>query len=317
MTSVRTVVHPGWLEVTGPGVHALVAAADRHADALGAAASGGLLPLLEALTAHGIAGAPDFVVVAPGDSAVRVLVRGSGSVVLADGSRVRSDGRMPWADVDVDLAAAGDEVVVEAPQPQVPRGWRRPARLGRQAAAAAVLGGSPADQPQPEAVDPADARGNIDRLVDLVPEDDPVVRGDIDRLVDLVPEDASAGAEGESTAAEAVAEPEPEPDADASAAPEPDLMPPPPDDASGPPPASPPSRGGLIDAVPSRRGGGATPDPLPPTAAMPVTPPAHAVPDVTADPGSLPRADDDLDRPVVLAVLCPAGHPSPPHAGRC
>ena len=38
---------------------------------------------------------------------------------------------------------------------------------------------------------------------------------------------------------------------------------------------------------------------------------------MTTDRGSLHRTDDDLDRPVVLAVLCPAGHPSPPHAGRC
>jgi hypothetical protein len=42
-----------------------------------------------------------------------------------------------------------------------------------------------------------------------------------------------------------------------------------------------------------------------------------ATPDVTTHRGALPRSDDDLDRPVVLAVLCPAGHPSPPHAGSC
>ena len=49
----------------------------------------------------------------------------------------------------------------------------------------------------------------------------------------------------------------------------------------------------------------------------PATLPEHATPDVTTDRGALPRTDDDLDRPVVLAVLCPAGHPSPPHAGSC
>ena len=38
---------------------------------------------------------------------------------------------------------------------------------------------------------------------------------------------------------------------------------------------------------------------------------------MTTHRGALPRSDDDLDRPVVLAVLCPAGHPSPPHAGAC
>ncbi len=39
--------------------------------------------------------------------------------------------------------------------------------------------------------------------------------------------------------------------------------------------------------------------------------------DVTTSRGGLPRSDEDLDRPVVLAVLCPAGHHSAPHAGRC
>ena len=39
--------------------------------------------------------------------------------------------------------------------------------------------------------------------------------------------------------------------------------------------------------------------------------------EVTTARASLPRNDEDLDRPVVLAVLCPAGHHSPPHAGHC
>lgn len=341
MTSVRTVVHPGWLEVTGPGVHAVVAAADRHADALRVAAAGGLLPLLEALTAHGIAGAPDFAVVAVGDEVVRVLARGSAVVALADGTRVGSDGRMPWADVDLDLAAVGDEVVLEAPEPETPRGWRRPARLARAAAAPADL---------------TKGRGNIDLLVDPAP-------GDADR------EDVEERPGTDLSVDEGTPEPEPEAAAPADEAtpPQPDLTLPPPDDALGLPPvarvpASPPPRGALIDAVPWRRGGD-TPAPLPPTAAMPVVPPPpvlpsepepsadhdveaqhdaadgtaevpapevapsppaeatappeHAVPDVTTDRGSLHRTDDDLDRPVVLAVVCPAGHPSPPHAGRC
>ncbi len=38
---------------------------------------------------------------------------------------------------------------------------------------------------------------------------------------------------------------------------------------------------------------------------------------MTTARAALPRHDEDLDRPVVLAVLCPAGHHSPPHAGRC
>ena len=67
MTVVRSVVHPGWIEVVGPGVHAVVAAADRHADTLTAAAEGGLVGLLEALTAHGLGGAPDLAAVAVED----------------------------------------------------------------------------------------------------------------------------------------------------------------------------------------------------------------------------------------------------------
>ena len=51
--------------------------------------------------------------------------------------------------------------------------------------------------------------------------------------------------------------------------------------------------------------------PVPPsgqeTLEVPGPAPQHPTPDVTTD----------LDRPVVLAVLCPAGHPSPPHAGSC
>ena len=134
MTTVRSVVHPGWIEVLGPEVHAVVAAADRHAEALTAAAADGVLGLLEALSAHGLAGAPDLAAVSVGDDAVRVVVRGAGAVVLADGTRITAEGRRPWRDVDVDLESAGDEVSVEAPEPEAPRGWRRPARLTRPAA---------------------------------------------------------------------------------------------------------------------------------------------------------------------------------------
>ena len=101
--------------------------------------------------------------------------------------------------------------------------------------------------------------------------------------------------------------------------------------------------------VDARRSTPATPPapPVPtPTELLPVVDldaPTHAVPEpghrgATPDAaGAAPRAarrrprfptsrptaapyparDDDLDRPVVLAVLCPAGHPSPPHAGSC
>ena len=186
MSTVRTVVHPGWIAVTGPGVDAVVAAADRHAPALEEAARGGLLALLEALTAHGLSAAPDLVACAPTPTGLRVVVRGAGVAVLPDGTRVGSDGRMPWADLDVDVAE-GAEVVLEAPEPEVPRGWRRPARLSRgdrRACPDRPIGhsryaGARAAVPQPDAraggrgragaCRPTPERDNFDQLVDLDP----------------------------------------------------------------------------------------------------------------------------------------------------
>ena len=139
MSTVRAVVHPGWIAVSGPEVDAVVAAGDRHAEALTTAAQGGLVALLEALTAHGLSEAPDFVACARSDAGLRVVVRGAGVAVLPDGSRVESGGRMPWADLDVDVATGG-AVVLEAPEPAQPRGWQRPARLARASAAAGRAG---------------------------------------------------------------------------------------------------------------------------------------------------------------------------------
>ena len=186
MSTVRTVVHPGWIAVTGPGVDAVVAAADRHAPALEEAARGGLLALLEALTAHGLSAAPDLVACAPTPTGMRVVVRGAGVAVLPDGTRVGSDGRMPWADLDVDVAE-GAEVVLEAPEPEVPRGWRRPARLSRTPDERAeidqlVTAGTP-------------ERAEIDQLVTAgTPEPAPTPeRDDIDQLVEVDPAVGSPG----------------------------------------------------------------------------------------------------------------------------
>ena len=65
VSTVRTVVHPGWLAVSGPEVDAVVEAADRHAESLEAAAADGHVALLEALTPHGLSTAPEFVACAP------------------------------------------------------------------------------------------------------------------------------------------------------------------------------------------------------------------------------------------------------------
>lgn len=462
MTTVRSVVHPGWIEVTGPGLHAVVAAADRHAEPLTDAAREGLAGLLEALTAHGLGGAPDLAAVVVSEDGVRVLVRGAGSVVLGDGTRIGSEGRQPWRDLDVEPSAAGDEVVVAAPEPENPRGWRRPARLGRPAAAVVDVQPTVQDTPAAEVpeVEPAGEAEDVapdpaDVVSDASPEDDPVTtdeapdesgRTDRDLLVgtgtgedesgrtgrdlsvgsgtdadvrdagldeddrdgqdeqrateDLLGDDADSGGadgteesvdaaveedrsvvDGESDEEDRTAADEASDEEDRTAADEasqPDLTLPPPDEASaGLPPAarvpvSTPPKGGLIDSVPWRRGGAAAAVSNPPTAELPVhTPPPpppppptgstgprvdarpddahaaadhpaddprpprpqdtardlpdheaevvdeHPVVDVTTDRGSLHRSDDDLDRPVVLAVLCPAGHPSPPHAGAC
>ena len=314
MTSVRTVVHPGWVEVSGAAVHAVVAVGDRHVETLAAAAVQGLLPLLEALTAHGIAQAPEFVIAAPGDAVLRVLVRGSAVAVLADGTRLGSQGRMPWADLDVDLADAGDTVVLEAPEPPLPRGWRRPARLSRDtgaqsAAADPDRSGTPAvDEPDTAAADQAGAGAAPQPELTLPPPDDaglppaarvpapPPARGG---LIDAVPWRRGGGS---ST-----------PGPDAEGLPPTAAMPvlPPPDD---PEPSSVEAPSHVEAASPSA----AT---EPPEGTSPAeesaASPEHAVPDTTTDRGSLHTTDDDLDPPLVLAVLCPAGHPSPPHAGRC
>ena len=204
MSTVRALVHPGWIAVSGPDVDAVVAAGDRHAEALTAAAQGGLVALLEALTAHGLAEVPDFVACAPSDAGLRVVVRGAGVAVLPDGSRLESGGRIPWADLDVDVAP-GDAVVLEAPEPAPPRGWQRPARLAR------------TSQPQPEEQSPA------------VPED-----GDGEEPVGPGPEVATDAAPAVTPEPEPVAEAEPEPEP--VPAPQSDLTLPPPADLTGLPP---------------------------------------------------------------------------------
>ena len=189
MSTVRTVVHPGWIAVTGPGVDAVVAAADRHAPALEEAARGGLLALLEALTAHGLSAAPDLVACAPTPTGLRVVVRGAGVAVLPDGTRVGSDGRMPWADLDVDVAE-GAEVVLEAPEPEVPRGWRRPARLSRGTDERApidqvVTAGTP--EPEAEPLEPSASSRTVDRSEAESEPARPPERDNFDLLVDLDP----------------------------------------------------------------------------------------------------------------------------------
>ena len=134
MSTVRTVVQPGWLAVSGPEVDAVVEAADRHADSLEAAAADGLVALLEALTAHGLSGAPALAACAPTPTGFRLVVRGDAVVVLPDGTRVGAQGRMPWLDFDLDAgrrrgrrggargARAGTAARLAPPGPPLPNG---------------------------------------------------------------------------------------------------------------------------------------------------------------------------------------------------
>ena len=366
VSTVRTVVQPGWLAVSGPEVDAVIEAADRQAESLEAAAAGGLPALLEALTAHGLSSAPGFAACAPTSTGVRVVVRGRSVVVLPDGTRVDARGRMPWLDFDLDVAVDDEgEVVLVAPEPPAPRGWQRPARLSRTPTDQLVSAGTP---------EVGAGRTPSDQLVDAGTPEVGAGGTPSDLLVDAGTggaerDDSDPVVEVESPVADA------EPVADAVPAPaQPDLILPPPPDATGLPPArvaaTPAPRSGVVDAVPWRRADRTPPPPTgastPPESTPPASPPppttellpavdleapTHAVsepgarqapeqpappttggdtlevpapaaehpttPDVTTHPDALPRSDDELDRPVVLAVLCPAGHPSPPHAGSC
>jgi hypothetical protein len=120
VTHVRAVVEPGWIEVTGPGLLAVVAVADTHADALAAAAQDGVVGLLDTLASHGLFLAPDFVVAAPLDGGrVRLVLRGAARATLGGGAVVTAAGREPWLDVDVEAVEVGGEVAVGAPEPEV------------------------------------------------------------------------------------------------------------------------------------------------------------------------------------------------------
>ena len=376
MTRVRTTVHPGWVEVTGEGVTAVVEVAERHLEALENAAAQGPVHLLDLLCSRGLLVMPSFALAMPHGDGTRVLLRGT-CTVLADGEQTSAEGREPWREVVLE----GAEVTLAAPdpEPRVARGWRRPSRLRAAAAEPAqepVVGSDagtdgpereqvevPVDavggRPEPEPVAEAEQEAAVDPEPVVEPEQEPDDAAAAEPTdggdgVDAADEDAAAGADGPGD------EPEPAPAPPVAPA---DLTLPPPEDAPGQSPAdrvppSPPPESGLIDSVPWRRPGGApagptAPPPVPaaapaPTAVAVPAPAEHTVlpdpepepapppepaaadhhpapaagseeaaPEVTTARASLPRSDADLDRPVVLAVLCPAGHHSPPHAGRC
>jgi hypothetical protein len=286
VTALRTAAHSGWLELSGPGLVAVVAAADRHRGALAAAAERGGTALIEELGRHGVSQMPEFVVLVRSDDVVRVIIRGGGSAVLADGTRLEAGGRQPWSDRDIPGDRVGEYVMARAAA-RTPRGWRRPGRIERPITGAR---GHPEELtlPPPEestGAPPAErvssappAAGGI---IASVPWRRPGSAG-TDRS------DAVLSAGPESVGPSAVVG-RAEPRAAADDVPEATLDPRPAGTA--------PTGTDTLDEPPS----------------APVAGPAE----LTTDRGSLPRVDDDLDRPVVLAVRCPAGHLSAPHLGTC
>ncbi|CAN7257793.1 FHA domain-containing protein [Knoellia sp. LjRoot47] len=156
-------------------------------------------------------------------------------------------------------------------------------------------------------------------------------------LIDSVPWRTLPDADGGASApAAASSTPEPAVQDAAPSAPEvPDVS----DDAPSAPAAEPadgptgPDNWGLTGPPPTPPGFDDPPAPapaaaggMPTTEAMPVpgaepepsAAPAPPVPDVTMDRSSLnPAADGPADSPIVLAVICPAGHHSSPHASTC
>ena len=244
MTTVRSVVHPGWIEVLGPEVHAVVAAADRHKIAL----------LVES--------DPEDERPAPDDSRTQSDLLGDAGT--AEAAPQDEDEDAPDEDEDEGARdATADEVRV---------------------------------QPDLTLPPPDEASAGLPPAA-RVPVSAPPKGG----LIDSVPWRRGGGAAaptGNPPTAELPVHTPPPPPPPAE-----DVPPPPPADAESQPrsePAANPTHETVHGLEPE------------PHAAD-----EHAAPDVTTDRGALHRNDDDLDRPVVLAVLCPAGHPSPPHAGNC
>ncbi|WP_299444901.1 FHA domain-containing protein [uncultured Phycicoccus sp.] len=314
MTAVRTSVPDGFVEISGPGISAVVEVAERHVDALTAAAAEGLVPFLDLLCSRGLLVLPAFGVVATDGPAVRAILRGVVRVELKDGRVLAAEEREPWADVDVPDPGAEITLAAPEPEPVVARGWRRPARLGTSAAAVPAAAApepdpdpDPAPVPEPTptpeqgtpAVPPADltlpppAESPGASPADRVP---PGPAPD-SALIDSVPWRRAGGAAAHPAA--------PAPAAPATAA-LPATEPGAPDGepAAAPVPEEQPAVPDVTEAAP-------------PEPAATETPAEPAPVEVTTARASLPRNDEDLDRPVVLAVLCPAGHHSPPHAGHC
>lgn len=251
-TEVTTQPATGWVALSAGDRHLIVQGSSSVAADLQGPLEAGVVEVLEALARDGLGALPDFALVDTSGEQARVLVRGS-AVVSADGSAVTSNGRMPWADLDVDAAAIA---LGEGSK----GGWRRPTRLGRPAVAvpAVVPVPVPVAEAEPEA-EPELGGGTDDEVLD-----EPVV----DVAPDLEPEPEAA--------------PEPEPEAQEAAAPEPQPQPEPvPEPESAPEPAPEPEPAPLAEEAPE----------LSPAALAPPVPPADlTLPPSEEYAGSAPAA---------------------------
>lgn len=325
-------VHEGWISLSAHGLHLIVAAGEERREELTRAAAAGLVPLLEALGP--LSALPDFGIADTSAQPVRVLLRGRARAAVGE-SEGESAGREPWREFEV----AG-EIALLGPEPPA-RGWRRPTRFASAATAATQGTQAPpyAVSPDPEpASPPAVAEPDADESAaepepshdpDPEPSADltlpPPPDGDsappVDRvrpvpppptsLIDHVPWRRDSAPEEAAPPPPVYSTPPPgRPSAPVATAYE--AAPPPPPVSSGPPPAP-------VSAPP--------PPPPPPTAVPVVSapPPPPVAPtspaaELTTDRGSLLPTNADpagAEGPIVLAVLCPAGHASSPHAGSC
>ena len=304
-TEVTTQTPAGWVALSAGDRHLVVQGHGSLAEELRGPLEAGLVELLEALSRDGLRALPDFALADTSGEQARLLVRGA-AVVRADGAEVPSDGRMPWRDLDLSAAA------IELAGPGGRGGWKRPSRFGRAVGTAAPA--APAA--------PAPVTSDAD-----VPAE---------------------GAHVESEAADAEAAAPDVPPADLTLPPSEEYAGSAPADRVAPAPQPRPEKMVLIDSVPWRTlpegsaqdappaeptapdGAGAADGPTGPdnwglTGPTPVVDapsPAHSATappaDVTMDRSALnPQADGPADSPIVLAVLCPAGHHSSPHASSC
>ncbi|MDT0212612.1 FHA domain-containing protein [Rothia sp. ARF10] len=350
-TEVTTRTPAGWVALSAGDRHLLVQGSAAFADDLRGPLEAGVVEVLDALSRDGLRALPDFALADTSGEQARVVVRGE-AVVRADGDDVTADARMPWRDLDVaasslELAGPGGRGGWRRP--------RRLGRPVAAAASEPAPAPEPGNEPEPESEPDAQPDGQPDAEPEAQRQDEagppPVPPADLT----LPPSEEYAGAApAERVAPEPAPQPEkkvlidsvpwrtlPEGDRAQEPAAEPASQPagaptPPPADLPAPPPPGQP----VPDAADGPTGpdnwGLTGPSPMAAEPAAPASAPETAAsseppaaldqpaasappaPEVTMDRSALgPAVDGPADSPIVLAVICPAGHHSSPHASSC